>query len=298
MTSTTPNYTVSTEFAKQSLLVALHIKQYAGKKEDKKVSKKARADHAAAEDSGAFQKNLVGKDALEPITKAVSALRAFHGENSLPWLDEGERILPSMNYESYKTEIEGLKDAFETAVRDFTNAWPEIVEKARGQLGAMFNESDYPADIRDKFGCTVRFLPLPTAEFLVDVSPAEREILRQHVEANLEHAQRMANADLYQRLHTSVKSMADRLAGYDKDPETGKVSGVFRDSLVENLRDLVALVPRLNFSDDPELERIRKQVEGELCEHDAQTLRDDAGTRERVAESAEGIAARLGEFMK
>jgi hypothetical protein len=292
------DYNVSTEFARQSLLVSLHIKQYAGKKEDKKVSRKARADHAADDDAGAFQKNLVPKDALEPITKAVSALRAFHGENTLPWLDEGERVLPSANYESYKTEIEGLKDAFETAVRDFVNNWDGIRAAAKDKLGDMYNESDYPADIRDKFSCTVRFMPLPTAEdFRVNISADEREVLRGQIAASLDDAARLANADLYRRLGEAVKAMAARLAGYDRDPETGKVSGVFRDSLVENLRDLVALVPRLNFSEDPELEAIRAQVEGELCEHDAQVLRDDDGTRERVAESAEAIGARLAEFM-
>lgn len=55
--------------------------------------------------------------APEPVTGAVKALRAFHYENSLPWLDEGVRCLPSAHYQNYKAGFEPLKDALEAAAR-------------------------------------------------------------------------------------------------------------------------------------------------------------------------------------
>lgn len=292
-------HTVNPEFAKTALLVSLNIRVYSAKKVDPKVTKKVAADNGTDSDAGNYQKNLVPKEAIEPITKAVSALRSFHTENSLPWLDEGVRCLPTMNYEAYKTELETLKDAFDTAVRDFCDKWPEIVDNAQKKLGKLFNANDYPQDIRGRFSCSTRFMPMSTSDdFRINVSDSEREILRQQIEGTVAGAQTAATADLYRRLGESVKAMADRLRAYTVDPVTGKTSAPFRDSLVENLRDLVALVPRLNFAEDAELEAVRVLVESELCAVDADGLRDSDTVRAGVAESAEGIAARLGEYMK
>lgn len=291
-------YIPSPELAKAAMLVSLTIRCYAGKKEDKKVSRKVAADNAASSDSGAYVKNLVPKESLEPIVKAVSALRTFHYENTLPWLDEGVRMLASQNYQEYKTAFEGLRDAYDSAVKRFCDDWPQIVADAEKTRGALFNAADYPADIRSKFGIQLSFKPLADAsDFRVSISESERELLRAQIEADSQAAQSAAMGDLYRRLGDGVKTMAERLRAYQVDAATGKTSGVFRDSLVENLRELVALIPRMNFANDPVLEEIRQMVERELCAASADTLRADWVAREQVADSAEAIAARLGEFM-
>lgn len=286
------------DFAKVSILVSLTIRNYGARKEDKKISKKVAADHGADEDSGNYTKHLVPKDALEPVTKAVAALRSFHYENTLPWLDEGVRILPSLNYQQYRAAFEPLRDHYDAAVRDFVNRWPQIVIDARARLGGMFKAEDYPSDVASRFGVTVRFMPLgDTQDFRVQISDVERETLRREIEGTLADAERTATADIYKRLHSAVKHMGERLRAYQVD-EDGARTGVFRDSLVENLRELVALVPRLNFTQDAELEAVRALVEGELCGNDAGVLRSDDAVRETTAENAEQIALRLVEFMR
>ncbi len=286
------------EFALTTMLVIVNIRSYSGRKLDKKVSRKAAKDHGADEDSGNYNKHLVSKDALEPVSKAVSALREFHETNSLPWLDEGIRVLPCEKYEDYRTGIEPLKDAFDMAVRGFCDKWPAHVESAKAQLGAMFNEADYPADIRDKFSCAVKFRPMPlSADFRANISESEKDLLREQMALDTAAGVDRAMGDLYARLGNAVKAMAERLRAYNVDPNTGKTTGVFRDSLVENLRELVELVPSMNFAKDAELEAIRKLCQAELCVADASELRADDATRDRVAESAESIMKRLGEFV-
>lgn len=296
MTTTTP--AVSTSFAQTAMLVSLNIRSYGAKKEDKKVSRKVASDNGTSTDAGNYQKNLIPKEALEPITKAIGALRTFHYENTLPWLDEGVRILPSMNYESYKTQLETHRDAYDVAVRDFCAGWPAIVAGAQASLNGLFNPADYPTDVRARFGCQVRFMPLSdAADFRVAISDTERDMLRAQIEGTLGEAQSAAMGDIYKRLADAVKAMAERLRAYSVDPVTGKTSSPFRDSLVDNLRELVVLVPRLNFAADAELEAVRVLVERELCGATPETLRGDDALRSRVADSADAIADRLGEFM-
>ena len=291
-------YIPSPELARAAMLVSLNIRAYAGKKEDKKVSREVASAKGATSDSGAYMKALVPKEHLEPITKAIGALRNFHYEYTLPWLDEGIRMLASQNYSEYKAQFETLRDGYDTAVRDFCVAWPDIVESAKRTRGDLFNPADYPADIASRFGLKLEFRPLADVnDFRVNLKDSEVERLREAIAADQERGQAAAMGDLYRRLESGVKAMAERLRAYQVDANTGKTSGVFRDSLVDNLRELCGLIPRMNFANDPDLEAIRVMVERDLCGESADVLRASDKTRERVAENAEAIAARLGEFM-
>lgn len=289
---------IMTAFAETAMLVSLNVRAYGARKEDKKISKKVADDNGTDTSAGGYQKNLVPKESLAPITAAISELRTFHYDNTLPWLDEGVRILPSVNYESYKTAMIGLQDKYDSAVRGFVDTWPAIVADAQTRLAGMFNAADYPDDVRARFGCNLRFMPLQdAADFRVDISDMERDMLREQIQGTLDSAASGAMLSLYQRLSDSVKYMAERLRSYHPAAGTEKAKNVFRDTLVDNLRDLVTLIPRLNFTQDPELEAIRLMVERELCASDADTLREDDTARGKVADSADAIAARLGEFM-
>lgn len=286
-------------FHETALLVSLNIKTFGAAKHDKKATKETAEQNDAEESSLKTNKSLVSKQLMEPVTKAVSTLRTFHYGNTLPWMDEGVRILPSANYDTYKGEMEKHKDAFDAAVRAFCDRWPEAILDAQQRLGKLFKADDYPVDIKGRFSVAVRFMPLPEAGDwrLPALEDVEKAKLAAQVQDTMDAAKKTAMRDVYERLIADVKQMGLKLAAYTVDASTGKASNPFRDSLVENLRETVALIPRLNFADDPELERIRLLVASDLCGTDADELRADASKRQAVAERAEKIAGELGEFM-
>ena len=82
--------------------------------------------------------------------------------------------------------------------------------------------------------------------------------------------------------------MAEKLA----DPKA-----IFRDTLVDNTKELCALLPRLNFMDDPNLEALRLQVEGALIKH-PEALRNDPDLRRDTAVEAKQIMDKMSVFMK
>jgi len=287
-------------FSQSAMLVSLNVRSYGAKKEDKKITAEVAQQHGATTDVGRYTKQLVLKDQLEPITKAVTALRQFHYDNTLPWLDEGVRILPSGNYQEYKAAMSGLQDDYDSAVRAFVSDWPDIIAQARARLNGMFNVADYPVDIRARFGCAVRYMPVPDAnDFRVSIADNERAELQRQIEETLSDASQAAMRDLWERVTVCVSAMAERLKAFKVVQSGGKIKteNAFRDSLVENLRDLCALIPRLNFAGDSRLEAVRQQIEAELLACDAQDLRNDHVTRGSVAASAERIAASMAEFM-
>ena len=285
-------------FSHTAMLVSLNVRAYSARKEDKKISAEVALNHATTSDAGRYNKVLVAKTALDPVTRAAGSLRTYHYENTLPWLDEGVRILPAANYQTYKTDMVGLRDNFDSAVRVFISTWPEIIADAKVRLNGMFNANDYPADISSRFGCSVRFMPISdSSDFRVAISDLERATLRSQISETLSAAQSVAMRDLWERVAVAVRAMASRLAAYKRDESTGKTENPFRDSLITNLRELCGLLPRLNFTNDPALESVRQKIESELLQSEAADLRESELLRAKIAERADRIAESIAEFM-
>jgi hypothetical protein len=93
--------------------------------------------------------------------------------------------------------------------------------------------------------------------------------------------------------------MAEKLKTYKEKGEKakGEPRNYFRDSLVDNVRDLAALLPAFNLTDDPKVDALIDRINRELCSEDAKTLRKNADARESVAKSADEIVAEVGKFL-
>lgn len=284
--------------SERAMLVSLSIRLWSARKTDAKISKEVADRHNAKEDVGRYNKSLVAKAALERVSKACAAARTFHAENTLPWLDDGVRILPAANFVAYKAEVIKLQDDFEAAVRAFCADYPAIVDQARIDLNGLFNQADYPVDIKGRFGFGVRFMPLPSSDdFRAKIADGEVARIREQITGEMEAAAEAAMGDLWGRVHDVVSHMAERLKGYRVDLVTGKAEGVFRDSLVQNVRDVAALLPRLNMTSDPALVNVHQRIVADLLTYSAVELRENQIGREAVADKAEAILRDMAEFM-
>jgi hypothetical protein len=91
--------------------------------------------------------------------------------------------------------------------------------------------------------------------------------------------------------------MVIRLKGYKPATDKKRAEGTFRDSLVENIRELVPLLESFNLTDDKALAALTKRIAKELCESDADVLREDEKTRKAVAKAAEDILKQANALM-
>jgi hypothetical protein len=275
----------------RAMLVKLNISQWTGRKKDKKITKETNAFYGASDASGYYSKALIPKQAVKPISQVVSTARAFHYENTLPWGDNGERLLPSKNYLDYTRKMHEFANQFDDQVRIFLEAYPELISRAKQTLNQMFDEQDYPDihKLETRFAFATQITPVPSAEdFRVDLAQEEVSAIRQQIEHQAQKAQADAMASLWQRLYDVVSKMADRL-----DEE----GAVFRDSLVNNIKDLAALLPRLNIAEDPDLERLGNYVSQRLCTVPPDVLRKDPAVRKETADQANAVLRRMDYFM-
>ena len=289
-----------TTLSEKAMLVGLHIRHWSARKYDRSVSDKVAEDNAANREAGRYNKMLIARNALDDIIKAISKARGTHYDNTLPWTDDGFRILPASNYFEYMAAIGVYKRSFERAVDNFIGNYEDYKQQAEKVLGRLFREKDYPrADsLSTRFLFEIKILPMPaSSDFRVGLQAQEVDRIREDIEARMQAAQEAAMRDVWKRIHHAVSRMHDKLSSYGRDPETNKISVRFQDTLVGNLRDLTAILPRLNLTGDPELERISRRLETTLCIPEAQQLREDGDLRRKTAKEAKRILDQMAGYV-
>jgi hypothetical protein len=240
---------------------------------------------------------LLPKAALAEVQKIVSEARQDHYFMTLPWDDNGYRVLPSAAYMDHTEKMRELSNRFNPAVEALAREFGNLVEQARVRLGGLFRPEDYPApdELRSKFSFETKVMPLPDAgDFRVTLGDEEKERIKRQITASVEASLQIASRDLWQRLYEAVSHLAERLSAY-KVTGTG-VEHPFRDSVVTNLVKLVDVLPKLNVTGDPELERLAAQVRASLLV-DPQELRKSESIRTDTAKRAAEIARTMGAYM-
>lgn len=284
----------------KGMLVRLSIGQWTANKKDKAVSDEVAQNHNSDSDMGDYKKALVAREGLKAVQRAANDARIFHYENTLPWDDNGARILPSANFFTYRQGMDKLRREFEDAVSDVVNNYSSMVDDARIRLNGLFCASDYPDiyTLESKYYFTLDISPIPvSSDFRLTLTDGETDRIKSEIENRLQSATAAANRDAWQRLFDTVQRFTDTLPAFDPT-QTGAARGTFRDSLVTNAADLCELLTRLNITDDPELERMRKEVEAKLTSYSAAALREDSRIRKTVTSDAESILNAMSAFMK
>lgn len=270
----------------RALLVSVNISQWTGRKIDKRATETANTAHKADVTVGNYHKKLLPAAVeLERVATIASQARKFYYEQTLPWMSDGTRIISSHNYIKFQTEIRKIKVTFDQAVKEFAAAYPQLKNEASKRLGDLYGADEYPEDIAEKFGITVDFLPMPDSkDFRVAVSDAEKRAF----ERKMKDIETAAMREASQRLLDVVKNAADRL----KDPKS-----IFRDSLLENISEVAALIPALNISNDAKLDQLSKDAKNLIDSIDAKIVRTDSKERDKARKALADIETRMGAFM-
>lgn len=285
----------------RAMLAKFTVKAWSAKKTDRAITADTNARLHVTASAGRYNKNLVKEGALDVFATVASEAYAYHKCITSPWLDTGPRLLAVAGYPDYTAKMRDFRERAEDAARDIQARYPSIIADARTLLNGAFDLGDYPAqsEMAGLFGLEVRLLPVPDArDWRVDMSEDSAAILRADVEQATREAMQGTMRDAWERIAESVGHMAERLRAYKPATAKGeKNAGIFRDTLVTNVRDLVAVLPLLNISGDATLAGITARMERELCDHDADELRESARARTATAEAAEAILAQVSTFL-
>lgn len=275
----------------KALLVQLTISCWTARKYDKRITEAVADQHNVSRAVGRFNKALLPMaNKLDAVQTRAAAIRTEYYTHTLPWNMDGTQLLPTSNYLNFMTMFRKYKAEWEQLVASFIADYPQLKLDAQQTLGPLYNDKDYPsvADMQRRFKMDLNVMPIPSTDFRVALAQGEVDAIKVDMQARLEAAQAGAMKEIWQRLYDKVEHYIDRLS----NPDTR-----FHDTLVENARELCSILPRLNFTNDPQLTSMCREVENKLTRYNPDVLRADKSLRQTVAADAQAIADKMRAFM-
>lgn len=263
----------------KAIVVRLKVRAWSGRRRDRQVATKAE-EMFESKRQGAYQKMLVDKKELQVIHRSGEHIRGVHYEMTLPWGDNGDRLLPNTIYFDYLKRMKQLTKEHQASCEQFFIKYPGLKADSKRAMGAMYKESDYPDinQLREKFVVSMEFEPIPdTQDIRLSLNEEEKDFISRNAEETIKRRFADAQKHIYDKIKEALSHMVDRLEG----------ENVFRDSLVDNMRELIELMPKLNFSEDKSIAEICDKMKTLLVP--AQELRDNSTKRVETQKRAKQL---------
>lgn len=275
----------------KAMVLNLQIGIWKGYRLDKEASAKVVKDAGADSDAARVNKHLVPKESLKDIESAANAVRAHFYQKTLPWKDNGDRLLTRLMFRDFIEEHERLVGKFKDAVEQFlTVRYPQAREKAEFRMGELFDPTDYPTSesLARRFYINMDIDAVTEAgDFRVQMDQSELDTVKASMERAMNDRIGRAMRDVWERLSEVVGHFAKKMGSDD----------IFRDATVRNIEELVELLPGLNVLDDPDLKAIGDEIKAKLVGYDPKDLRKKPDVRSEAAQQAKEIMERMEGFM-
>ena len=276
--STSPSQRLRTTMA----AVRVSLSWFGTRKTLTAEQKSQAADTFGAE--GAFLS--AGKKLLDTKHEKFKAVTAVKGRiislwksMSLPYPEPGIRLIRQDQIETFDAKMQTLKQDLDEAVEQLDRHYEQLKSAARNRLGSLYNPADYPVSLRGLFSVAHDFPAVEPPQYLAELSP---DLYRQECErvaARFDEAVRLAKQAFMEELQELVAHLTERL--------TGQVDGkckVFRDSAVGNLTEFFQRFRQLNVRSNDQLDDLVAQCQQIVRGVEPQSLRDDQGLRQHVAQ--------------
>lgn len=274
------------KLSERAVLIHVRIRHWNGSKRNPKVSDELCTEKGAAQDAATVIVNYIPKDKLVSLHRKANKIRGIFVKWSRPWLDGGIRIIALRNLPKYDKEMkEAIDDYNETANRWVKEKYPKILKCMPDRLAKLLDDQPMPSplEVLNKFRIQTNKFPVPDASDIL-ISGEEGTLLRKEVSSSINATLQKTMLDVWNELTTLINRIQERLSDPNKK---------FKDSLIKNLQAFCERIPTENFTDDEQLETIRKEVLKKLAEVDPQDLRENPKYRKAKANKAKDILSSI-----
>ena len=244
----------------------------------RKIKTEQITDMAGANDWLSTHKKLIDPKALKPICKIVNAARGYLSGVSLPFPINGLVFVPKEMISRVDEELDRFKSDFGSKVEEFVSRYDELREVAVVYLGDLFNETDYPVDIRSKFSFAWRFIVLDVPNGNSGVlSPEVYEREKTKFVKTMEEARELAIVSLREEFSGMVQRVTDRFTNGN-----GTKSKIFKNGTINNFYQFFETFRERNIFRDSELAELVDQAEAILCGKTAEAIRSNDQLKDHI----------------
>ena len=278
-----------------AMLVELNISTWTGRKLDKRASAEVTTQNNAARGTASVNKKLLGDCAeLDAVSKFAANARNIHYAMTMPWSDSGLRLLPTTQYFKYTKQVSELEQEFARLVQVFIDAYSWEIGQSQVKLGDLFHADEYPTSdsLVSKFRFSANYMPVPeVGDFRVDMGKEANDLLTSHYTQYYTTQLNNAMGDIWKRAYTALTKMSERLDYADsRDKTTRKV---FRDSLVDNVVEIVDIMKSCNITGDSQMAAMARSLEDTFLCVSAEALREDDYLRHETKQKVDAVLRAL-----
>ena len=131
------------DISARALLVNTTVRVWTGEKRDRAITREICTMKGAEDNAVRANKSLLGAH-IHGVQAAERAVRHAVNERTLPWMDDGTRILKGSVFMAFTEAMAEPIRQFDEAVDAFVAAYPEIKYEARRRLGDAYAELGFP----------------------------------------------------------------------------------------------------------------------------------------------------------
>ena len=234
-----------------AMLVEVSCSTWTARKLDKSATEEVvHNKNAASKDAARVNKSLfAGRSELKEIETLAGQVRNFVDGQTMPWSNNGIRLLPTSKFMEFDAKLKVMEQAFYDKVQEFITIYPSLISAQAMALGSMFSRNDYPLPetLQSKFAFTVGYMPVPSSgDWRVDIGTEAQEVLKEQLDKL--SAQRVKDMQdmLLTEMGEQVKRMAYILGGvFNSKDKNGNAIVKTRPVYPSLLEDAWALVDKV-----------------------------------------------------
>ena len=240
------------------------------------------------------KKNLIDPFYIGPVKTTCMKARKFINKHALPFPLTALTLIPK---ESITKVEEGLKEheiEYWNHVESFIEHYELARDEASRILGDLYQEADYPTDIRRKFKFEWRYVILDTPKKSSILPPAIYEQEKTKFRSLMEEARETAMLALREEFAGLIGHMVDRLANDDK----GKPK-IIRGSMVKTLNEFFDSFEERDLFEDTQLRELIEQAKAVVNEVQSPlALRCDHNLRQKLTEEMAKLKDQVDEAIQ
>ena len=274
----------------KAITVRLSRRMYNPYKYDKTATEAAE-NSTGTHRAGRFTKRLLRNCVeLKKTQSAYNDLYAYVVDNTLPWMDDGVRVLPNANYMEFVAEVGNLRRRAAACLKVLYDAWDQRVMEDQKILGGLWCASDYLSkdEMLGKWGVQLTFAPVPCSEdFRIDMDETDKQALDEAVR----EVQDQAGDYLLKEILKPVAAMAEKLA-----VPIGTEGSIFRDTLVSNLKDVCKRARKLNINGDSRVASVISDIEAAVSVVTPDSLRQSTAARQATGSAMKAVEKKINQW--
>lgn len=239
---------------------------------------------------GASKKILDTKHiAFKNVNKVKSQTMDFVKNNSLPFPEDGIRLIRTDSVESFEKKMTEFASELTTAVNALSECFEEIKADARKRLGDLYNPADYPVTINSGlFSIEWSYPSIEPPAHLLKLNGALYEKEKARIAAKFDVAAQMAEDAFTDEFAKMIEHLQERLAGTeDGKPKT------FKEASIGNLKDFFKKFELLNVTNNQKLNDLVKAANDAVDGVDAKTVRSNDFLRNKLQGAISNIGQQL-----